>query len=251
MIKIKICGIKSCEDAKVCIDNGVDIIGIIVGSNNIDSISPELAKEICEYVNGRCNVSLVTRLESAEDIVRLTKYIGNDIIQLHSNILESEVEKIVKELPDIKIVRVIQITKDGTINNDISNIVYADWYLLDSYDYNNDEFGGTGTVHDWQLSRNIIDILDRPAFLTGGLNPYNVMDAIKITNPYGVDINSGCKNELGFKDYNKVKQFVENVNIIDRELEISNRDNIEEDDQDEDEVDFDYEDEIDIDEDLN
>ena len=52
------------------------------------------------------------------------------------------------------------------------------------------------------------------AFLAGGLNPNNVQDAIKIAEPYGVDVNSGCKNESGKKDANKVKLFVANAKNI-------------------------------------
>ena len=95
-MKVKICANKSIEDAKMCLEAGADIIGILVGQEHTsnDFVNKDIAKEINNYVNGKCNVSLVTHLTNADEIIKLTKYIGNDVIQLHSDIDESEVEKI-------------------------------------------------------------------------------------------------------------------------------------------------------------
>lgn len=88
---------------------------------------------------------------------------------------------------------------------------YADFYLLDSFNLKTNQVGGTGLTHDWNKSRELIKQLDKPTFLAGGLNPYNVKDAINTAKPYGVDVNSGCKNEFGKKDAEKVKLFVANA----------------------------------------
>ena len=95
-MKVKICANTSVEEAQMCLDAKADVIGILV-----DFVDKEKAKEICDYVNGRCDVSLVTHLTSAEEIIELTNYIGNNIIQLHSDIAEEEVKKIKNELPNI------------------------------------------------------------------------------------------------------------------------------------------------------
>ena len=102
-MKVKICANTSIEEAQMCRDAGADIIGVLVGQEHAsnDFVDKEKAKEICDYVNGRCDLSLVTHLTSADEIIKLTKNIGNNIIQLHSDIDESEVEKIKNELPNI------------------------------------------------------------------------------------------------------------------------------------------------------
>ena len=153
----------------------------------------------------------MTHLTRAEDIIELTKFIGNNIIQLHSDIDELEVEKIVRALPNIKLVRLIHISKEGKICTNLENIKYADFYLLDSFNLKTNQVGGTGLTHDWNKDRDLIEKLDKPTFLAGGLNSSNVKEAIKKANPYGVDVNSGCKNEQGKKDANKVKEFVTNA----------------------------------------
>lgn len=212
-MKVKICANTSVEEAQMCIDAGADIIGILVGQEHAsnDFVDKEKAKEICEYVNKRCDVSLVTHLTNADEIIGLTKYIGNNIIQLHSDIDESEVEKIKKELPNIELVRLIHVASDGTICTDYKKMIYADYYLLDSFNLKTNQVGGTGLTHDWNKSGELIKLLNKPTFLAGGLNPDNVKTAIETAKPYGVDVNSGCKNEIGKKDREKVIKFVTNA----------------------------------------
>lgn len=216
MMKVKICANTSIEEAQMCIDAKADIIGILVGQEHAsnDFVNKEKAKEICEYVDKRCDVSLVTHLTSSDEIIELTKYIGNNIIQLHSDIDEIEVEKIKNTLPNIELVRLIHVAGDGTICTDYKNMIYADYYLLDSFNLKTNQVGGTGLTHDWNKSGELIKELNKPTFLAGGLNPDNVRLAIETSNPYGVDVNSGCKNEFGKKDREKVKQFVMNAKGI-------------------------------------
>lgn len=209
MVKVKICANKNIYDAESCLIAKADIIGILVGQehNSNDFINKENAKEIVDYVNNRISVALVTHLKSASEIINLTKYIGNDIIQLHSDIAEEEVKKIKKELPFIKLIRLIQISKEGKVITDISKIKYVDYYLLDSFNIETNQVGGTGLAHDWGKSKELVDKLKYPVFLAGGLNSLNVKTAINTVKPYGVDVNSGCKTN-GKKDRNKVIEFV-------------------------------------------
>lgn len=216
MVKVKICANKNISDAKMAIDAGADIIGILVGQkhNSNDFVDKYKAKEIASFVKNKCDVSLVTHLTDAKKIIDLTKFIGNNIIQLHSDISEEEVEKIAKELKDVKLVRLIHISKDGKICTDYKNMKYGDFYLLDSFNSQTNQVGGTGIIHDWNKSKELIEVLNKPTFLAGGLDPDNVYDAIKIVKPYGVDVNSGCKNETGIKDKEKVQRFVHNAKRI-------------------------------------
>ncbi len=212
---VKICANKTIEEAQMCLNAGADVVGILVGQehSSTDFVNKETAKEICDYINKRCDISLVTHLTNADDIIELTNFIGNNIIQLHSNIEENQVKKIVDALPNIKLVRLIHISADGQIATDISKIKYADFYLLDSFNLKTNQVGGTGLTHDWNKSRELIAKLNKPTFLAGGLNPDNVKTAIKQAKPYGVDVNSGCK-VAGRKNAEKVLNFVKNAKEI-------------------------------------
>lgn len=168
-MKVKICANKNIYDAESSLIAGADIIGLLIGQEHTSSdfIDKETAKEIVDYVNGRCDTSLVTHLKNADKIISLTKYIGNNIIQLHSNIDEKEVEKIKNELPNVKLVRLIHISKDGEIFSNIENMKYVDYYLLDSFNLETNQVGGTGLTHNWNKSSEIVKKLDKPVFLAG------------------------------------------------------------------------------------
>ena len=213
MIKVKICANRSVEDAKMSIDAGADVIGILVGQEHTsdDFVDKFKAREIATFAKGKCDVSLVTHLTNAKEIIELTKFIGNNTIQLHSDISEDEVLLIRKELPNVKLVRLIHVSSDGKICTDYQKMKYVDFYLLDSFNLKTNQVGGTGLTHDWNKSRKLISILNKPTFLAGGLNPNNVKDAIKLARPYGVDVNSGCKNDKGVKDKDKVRDFIYNA----------------------------------------
>lgn len=209
---VKICANKSINDAKMCIDAGADFLGLLVGQrhDSTDFIDKYTAKEIVDFSKGKIKTVLVTHLTNSEEIIKLTQYIGNDVIQLHSNIDEDEVEKIVKALPNIKLIRLIHISQKGQICTNYKTMKYADYYLLDSFNFETNQVGGTGLIHDWNLDRELIKKLNKPTFIAGGLTPENVANAIKTANPSGVDVNSGCKLN-GTKNKRLVKEFVFNA----------------------------------------
>ncbi len=212
-MKVKICGVKSVQDALTCINLGADAIGLLVGQmhSSNDFISKETAKEIVESLPPFCNSVLVTHLLSANEIVELAKYIGVNTIQLHSDIQETEVETIKKELPNVKLLRLIHVSVDGEIYSDYQSMKIADAFLLDSFNLSTNQVGGTGLTHDWSADNKIKQILNKPIVVAGGLNPSNVKQAILQSHPFAVDVNSGVKGENGFKDYEKVKQFIANA----------------------------------------
>ncbi|MBT5427608.1 MAG: phosphoribosylanthranilate isomerase, partial [Bacteroidetes bacterium] len=72
------------------------------------------------------------------------------------------------------------------------------------------ELGGTGKTHDWNISREIVEQVDTPVFLAGGLNPDNVVEAIEIVKPFGVDVCNGVRTNEKL-DPAKLKKFIDNV----------------------------------------
>lgn len=212
---VKICANKNINDAKMCIDAGADFLGILVGQkhDSTDFIDKYTAKEMVNFSKRKIKTVLVTHLINSDEIIELSQFIGNDVIQLHSNIDESEVEKIVKALPNIKLIRLIHISQKGQICTNYKTMKYADYYLLDSFNLETNQVGGTGLIHDWNIDRELIEKLNKPTFIAGGLTPKNVASAIKAAKPGGVDVNSGCKLN-GIKNERLVKEFVFNAKNV-------------------------------------
>ena len=91
----------------------------------------------------------------------------------------------------------------------------CDFFLLDAYA--EDELGGTGKTFSWDLAPRAKEH-DVPIFLAGGLNPDNVAEAIKTTDPYGVDVASGVEKDghSRSKDRDKMQEFVKNARTVRR-----------------------------------
>lgn len=211
---IQMAGIRNKEDALMCVKQGVNIIGLLVGQahSSDDFISKEKAKEIKESLPNNIKTTLITHLEKAEEIIELVEFINVDYIQLHSHLEEIEVEKIRKRFPDKKLIRLIHISKDGEILNDISKIKYVDFYFTDSINIKTNQVGGTGLVHNYDTDKKLVETLDKPVFIAGGLTPENVGDVVRYCKPYGVDVNSGCRAKNGLRDEEKVIKFIKNAN---------------------------------------
>lgn len=210
-MKIQMAGIRTVEDAKMCIENGIDIIGLLVGQthNSDDFISKELAKEIQLALPKGTETTLITHLENAKEIIDIARFIGTTNIQLHSPINEDEVEKIHKALPKIKLLRLIHISDN--IITDIDKIKFVDYYFTDSFNIETNQAGGTGLIHNWEIDKELIQKLKKPVFIAGGLNPSNVAKIICKVKPFGVDVNTGCRGKNGLRDVKKVKVFVKSI----------------------------------------
>ena len=96
---------------------------------------------------------------------------------------------------------------------EISNFV--DTILLDSGNPNlaTKELGGTGRVHNWEISKQIVKNVQIPVFLAGGLNPLNAKNAIHQVGPYGLDVCSGVRTN-GKLDSHKLNAFFNAINSI-------------------------------------
>ncbi|MBO5344578.1 MAG: phosphoribosylanthranilate isomerase [Clostridia bacterium] len=211
---VQMAGIRNVQDALNSVEVGVDIIGLLVGQNHTsdDFISKEQAREIKLALPKNIKTTLITHLEKADDIIEIASFIDVDYIQLHSHLPETEVETIKQALPNTKLLRLIHIAEDGTILNDLSKIKYVDFYFTDSINLKTNQVGGTGLLHSWETDKKLVETLDKPVFVAGGLTPENVGEIVNFCKPYGVDVNSGCRATGGGRDKLKMKQFVENAN---------------------------------------
>lgn len=116
-----------------------------------------------------------------------------DLAQLHGDEDEAYIKRLhcLTARPIIQAFRVVDARDTAKAEQST-----ADFILLDSG-------AGTGTVFDWSLIENI----NRPYFLAGGLSPDNVESAVESLQPYAVDVSSGIETD-GYKDQIKMAAFV-------------------------------------------
>lgn len=210
MTKVKICCIQSIAEAQIAIDNGAFAIGLVSKMpSGPGVISESKIREIAEWAPENIKTVLLTSLQNADEIIEQHNYCETDILQLVDS-QEIETYRILKEeLSNVELMQVIHVIDDNSITDAVKISKYADMLLLDSGNPNLDtkELGGTGRTHNWQISREIVNQVDIPVFLAGGLNPDNVAEAVKTVNPFGVDICSGVRTN-GKLDALKVGRFI-------------------------------------------
>lgn len=198
MTKVKICGIKTLSDAKFAVDYGTDAIGFVF-AESIRNVSKEKARAIVQKLPPFVTTVGLFVNDTAENIEAICRFCGLDAIQLHGN----ERPSLLNKLKDFKTIKAFRIRNE----KDILPIkkYKPDAILLDGYSEN--QMGGTGISFDWKIVRKIRT--STPIILAGGLTHLNVSQAIKIANPYGVDVSSGVESKPGKKDRRLIKKFID------------------------------------------
>ena len=207
--KVKICCISSIAEARLAISFGASAIGLVGKMpSGPGPISDELIFEIAKTVPPPIATLLLTSETSAKDIIAHHKRTFTNTIQIVDELPDGCYEDLRKELPAIKLVQVIHVIDEDSVEEAIRISQHVDAILLDSGNPKLaiKELGGTGRVHDWKLSRKIRDSIKIPLFLAGGLNSENVRKGIEEVQPYGVDVCSGVRTN-GILDERKLEVF--------------------------------------------
>lgn len=214
--KVKICCILNSEEAELAISMGASAIGLVSEMpSGPGVISEEKIKNIVKYVNNRADTFLLTSKQNVTEIIEQLKKCNPSTVQIVDKILDGNYNDIKNECPDIKIVQVLHVIDEDDIQEAINISNKVDAILLDSGNQNLavKELGGTGRVHDWSISKKIVDSVKIPVYLAGGLNPENIKEAIKSVRPFGIDICSGVRLE-GKLSKSKLSTFFSEINSI-------------------------------------
>lgn len=160
-------------------------------------ITDELIFTIAQQVPPPIGTFLLTSETSAEGIIAHHQKVFTNTIQIVDTLQEGTYAQIKKALPAIKLVQVIHVLDEYSIDEAIEISGQVDALLLDSGNPNLAVklLGGTGKVHNWELSRKIVAQSKVPVFLAGGLNPSNVREAIDRVQPFGLDLCSSVRTD--------------------------------------------------------
>ena len=196
MTKIKLCGLKRPCDIEYVNELNPEYIGFVFAKKSKRYISPKEAEALRKQLNEKIIPVGVFVDEDIDIIVDLIRSNVICAVQLHGNESEDYI-KALKEITGITIIKAFQIKSQEDIK--LANKSLADYVLLDSG-------GGSGETFDWS----IINKINRPYFLAGGLTSHNVEIAIGKLNPFAVDASSSLETD-GFKDKEKMTAFVNAV----------------------------------------
>lgn len=196
MTKIKLCGLKTLSDVEAVNELLPEYVGFVFAPKSKRYISPAQAEKFRGALSKKISAVGVFVNENLQIVAELLNKGIIDAAQLHGNESEAYIKNL-RGLTHKAIIKAFQInTASDVLAAEKSS---ADFILADSG-------AGSGKVFDWILLKN----LRREYFLAGGLNPDNVADAIKILNPFAVDVSSGIETD-GRKDFGKMKSFTKAV----------------------------------------
>lgn len=202
-MKLKLCGIKTAEDISYINEFRPDYAGYVF-ARSARRITPKHARKLnIKLAVGIKSVGVFVN-ETIAALIEAVKISGIDIIQLHGD-ETAEYISTLRSLTDKKIWKAVRVTEKSDILNACR--LDADALVLDSFC--TDSYGGTGKTADWNIITQAQT--DKPFFLAGGINCSNLEQAIKETDPYGIDISGGIETD-GHKDREKIRQIMKIIN---------------------------------------
>ena len=196
-VRIKICGLMRPQDIDMVNEVCPDIAGFILASGRRRTVAPEQMRELTGRLKPEIRSAAVFLDQDIRWIADLAAEGLMDIIQLHGHEGNEEI-RYLRSRTDKTVIKAFRIDTAEDIRR--AEDSEADLVLLDH------GAGGTGQAWDWSL----LSGMRRPFILAGGLNPENVQEAVRKTEPFGVDVSSGVETD-GCKDREKILRFVRAV----------------------------------------
>jgi len=203
-MEIKICGITNLDDAVNACTYGADALGFIFYKKSPRYVTPETAKHIIERLPCDTAVVGVFVNHDAHTVKEIYTFCGLDLIQLHGDESPEYCSQFSKSI----LIKAFSPRSEEDLNIIKDYPVKA--ILMDARD--SGLYGGTGKKSNWEMAAMLKDRY--PLILSGGLNPDNILEAIKTVFPHAVDVNSGVEVLPGKKDPEKVKIIIEMVHAV-------------------------------------
>lgn len=209
MVDVKICGLSTLESVDAAIEAGADLVGLVFYPRSPRNVSLQQAKTLADHARGRAKI--VALIVDADDaaLQDINKNVAPNLYQAHG----AETPQRVLEIAGLTGKPVIKAIKVGNVTDIAKASLYAGKASLILYDAKAPETlvnalpGGNGLAFDWNLlgsSRQSEGFI-----LSGGLNPGNVANAIRLTGAPIVDVSSGVESAPGKKDLSLIRKFIE------------------------------------------
>lgn len=209
---IQIAGVIDAPEAEMLQQCGVRYLGFPLRLPvHREDLTEEEAAAIIKSLAPPIFGVLITYIHQANEIAALCHALGARIVQLHGDIGPDEVKRLKTLAPSLTVIKslVVGMRDDKaleTVARELSPLVDA--FITDTFDPKTGASGATGKIHDWRVSRRLVEAIDRPVILAGGLTPENVKRAIREVRPAGVDSHTGVEDSSGRKSRDKVCKFL-------------------------------------------
>ncbi len=217
MTWVKICGITNIEDALVAAEAGADALGFVFYEKSPRNVRSEIVREISSQLSGRIERVGVFVNRDENELCDMADDAALTAIQMHGDNENPSVADLVVSRSPLKVMVAVSMHRQEP------EVWAATWqpgnvhaFLADSGSPG--KLGGTGQSFDWSASVTVLNKIKGMGrlVLAGGLDAFNVTEAIRITKPWGVDVSSGVEATPGKKDPGKVRAFIRAVREADK-----------------------------------
>jgi phosphoribosylanthranilate isomerase len=202
--RIKICGIRDFESAAWALQAGTDAIGLVFVASSPRCVDVGTAAQIACSLPPFAQSVVLTADMAPGRAVKIAEQVGADWLQVHGQESEEQLEELC-----LPIVRGFQFSPEAVRRWNVCDAVDA--LLVDG------SSGGQGETFDWDQLAELMDEIDKPVLLAGGLTPENVGAAITAIRPWAVDVSSGVEKRRGVKDEALIHEFCQAVREADRQ----------------------------------
>lgn len=210
---IKICCISSIKEAQLALQAGADALGLVGPMPSGPGVLPlDQIRRIAATVPPSVSTVFLTSATTVQEIVEQHQQVLTTTIQLVDALEGETYGALRQQLPAVKLIQVIHVLEEQSVVEARRIAPQVDALLLDSGNPNltTKELGGTGRVHDWTLSRRIVEAVQTPVFLAGGLKAQNARAALNQVQPFGLDVCSGVRTN-GRLDVQKLTAFFQDA----------------------------------------
>jgi phosphoribosylanthranilate isomerase len=217
---VKVCCITNEEDLQLAIGLGADALGLVgpmpSGTGIIDLAT---ARRLTAAVPPPVASFLLTSATEPEILVEEARATGASVLQIVDRVPERAYVRLRAALPALRLVQVVHVAGEETLEEARAAALHVDAILLDSGSREGPVavLGGTGRIHDWSISRRIVETVGKPVILAGGLRPDNIAQAIRIVRPFAVDVCTGLRSQDRL-DGVKLRAFMAAINEANREV---------------------------------
>ncbi|NEO71360.1 phosphoribosylanthranilate isomerase [Moorena sp. SIO3H5] len=206
-MRVKICGITKPEQGDAIAKLGATALGFICVTGSPRYVTPQQIRGMVNHLSVSVDRIGVFANTSTEEITKIVADSGINAVQLHSNESPEFCQELRQALPEIEIIKALRIRTPECLNQADSYFNCVDTLLLDAY--HRKMLGGTGKTLDWQRLQEFRPSI--PWLLAGGLTPDNVLDALTLLQPSGIDLSSGVERTPGDKDLKKVTRLFDKL----------------------------------------
>ena len=203
MLRIKICGLTTPQDAAAAIESGADALGFNFYPGSRRYLRMETAGEWIAALPGEIEKVAILVNPSWEEATAAAATPGITILQLHGTEPPEFCRRLMEE--GIRFEKALPVSGPDSLTT-IPEF-FTRTLLLDSGGAG--EFGGSGRTFPWEIARDFVQAHPHlRVILAGGLTPENVAEAVAIVRPFGVDVTSGVESSPGRKDHGRIRAFI-------------------------------------------